>query len=308
MIVLQIWSYEYFSLLAPSLKVDDSMAFPRSLRWWGGSEFEMCPKHRMVDLKNFREAINNLTIEMVKFPQKPPIRSSLTCETIYELLLFQVNWNPWGEIEPTLPPEIRHAKELSRRRILFEGPSGQFWFLGERLSMQTLGSPQPMVPLPPPMSVRLTASFSIEELEGCFKGFPAERFIDHSGNYDDFRASFLMPPFRNSVPSVVKAMLFNCGCILQLYVHSKYLFHLQDQDVRSQGETSKEGLQILPGDIQIPNRPSWNVYLPNEDGILEQVEVPRVSYGEGLPLPPHVHLVKNSNQGILAPVWISSFM
>ncbi|CBI17680.3 unnamed protein product, partial [Vitis vinifera] len=85
-------------------------------------------------------------------------------------------------------------------------------------------------------------------------------------------------------------MLFNCGCILQLYVHSEYLFHLQDQDVRSQGETSKEGLQILPGDIQIPNRPSWNVYLPNEDGILEQVEVPRVSYGEGLPLPPHVHL------------------
>ncbi|KAL7213066.1 hypothetical protein ACSBR2_015718 [Camellia fascicularis] len=63
---------------------------------------------------------------------------------------------PWATMLAGVRDQYAGAWATSRFWILLEGPVCQAWFLGERFIRQTLGSPIPVVPMPPPASMRTT--------------------------------------------------------------------------------------------------------------------------------------------------------
>ncbi|XP_057509656.1 uncharacterized protein LOC130792196 [Actinidia eriantha] len=55
-----------------------------------------------------------------------------------QLTIEQVNWTPW--IDMQWPEDVGNTFQINGQRILFEGPFGHEWYLGERFVQQSLGS------------------------------------------------------------------------------------------------------------------------------------------------------------------------
>ncbi|CAL5404346.1 unnamed protein product [Camellia sinensis] len=81
----------------------------------------------------------------------------------------------------------------SRYRILFEGPVGRAWFLGERFMRQTLGYPAQEIPSPPPLDMRSTESLTSQEVSDLMQGVDAVLF-HKEGKYTTYLHTYLMPP------------------------------------------------------------------------------------------------------------------
>ncbi|KAL7228205.1 hypothetical protein ACSBR2_007005 [Camellia fascicularis] len=92
---------------------------------------------------------------------------------------------PWA----TMPAEIRDqyagAWGTSQLRILLEGPFCWAWFLGERFVHQTVGLPAPVVPMPPPTSMRTADSLPAEAVIQFMMGLDADYFRAE-GDYTTF--------------------------------------------------------------------------------------------------------------------------
>lgn len=66
--------------------------------------------------------------------------------------LCQVCWHPWGD-ESDLPIYIKKSISPTRKRILLHGPQGAAWYLGERVTVQSLRSNGNLIPKSPPISM-----------------------------------------------------------------------------------------------------------------------------------------------------------
>ncbi|BBH08319.1 hypothetical protein Prudu_020472 [Prunus dulcis] len=160
----QVWACEYlkpFALSSPSGSVN---TWPRTLRWVGAKSKRDLQHH----LEPFRVMMRHLTTD-------------------------QVNWNPWGTNDSELPEEVQKTVPATRKRILLEGPAGSAWFLGERVTMQSLGTPSPQVPKIPPRTMLADYKLTNEsEVEEAVNGYPASEWVaPRSSDYADYRDEYI---------------------------------------------------------------------------------------------------------------------
>ncbi|KAI5354592.1 hypothetical protein L3X38_007487 [Prunus dulcis] len=160
----EVWACEYlkpFALSSPSGSVN---TWPRTLRWVGAKSKRDLQHH----LEPFRVMMRHLTTD-------------------------QVNWNPWGTNDSELPKEVQKTVPATRKRILLEGPAGSAWFLGERVTMQSLGTPSPQVPKIPPRTMLADYKLTNEsEVEEAVNGYPASEWVaPRSSDYADYRDEYI---------------------------------------------------------------------------------------------------------------------
>ncbi|ONI09437.1 hypothetical protein PRUPE_5G238200 [Prunus persica] len=150
----EVWACEYLKPFALSSPSGSVNTWPRTLRWVG-------------------------------------IKSSLLNRLLY--YHKHVNWNPWGTNDSELPEEVKKTVPATRKRILLEGPAGSAWFLGERVTMQSLGTPSPQVPKIPPRTMLADYKLSNEsEVEEAVNGYPASEWVaPRSSDYADYRDEYI---------------------------------------------------------------------------------------------------------------------
>ena len=102
-------------------------------------------------------------------------------------MLLQVRWNPWGRADLSY---LARSREVTRGRILLESPFGWRWYLGERVSRQSLELPEFRVPGPLPPRVQRTQEYTVGELE-TFTVLDTELVFDPSADYPDYVRDFL---------------------------------------------------------------------------------------------------------------------
>ncbi|KAI8568371.1 hypothetical protein RHMOL_Rhmol02G0193300 [Rhododendron molle] len=73
-----------------------------------------------------------------------------------------VHWDRWTRLETDFLPRSR---EVTRSRVLLECPLGWQWYLGDRVTRQSLGSPEFVVPGPHPPLVQRTETYTRAKLE-----------------------------------------------------------------------------------------------------------------------------------------------
>ena len=106
---------------------------------------------------------------------------------------LQILWQPWAPLGEDLRFQFAGGWASSRYRILFEGPVGRAWFLGERFLRQTMGFPEPSVPSAPPDNMRLADRLTPQGVIDARLGIDALLYLE-DGEYATYRHTYLMPP------------------------------------------------------------------------------------------------------------------
>ncbi|KAI8555163.1 hypothetical protein RHMOL_Rhmol05G0153400 [Rhododendron molle] len=75
---------------------------------------------------------------------------------------MQVHWDRWARVEADFLPRSR---EVTRSRVLLECPLGWQRYLGDRVTRQSLGPPEFIVPGPLPPRVQRTETYTRAELK-----------------------------------------------------------------------------------------------------------------------------------------------
>jgi hypothetical protein len=75
---------------------------------------------------------------------------------------LQVHWGRWARVEAAY---LSRSREVTRSRVLLECPLGWQWYLGDRVTRQSLGLPAFVVPGVLPPQVQRTGSYTRAELE-----------------------------------------------------------------------------------------------------------------------------------------------
>ncbi|XP_028071389.1 protein MAINTENANCE OF MERISTEMS-like [Camellia sinensis] len=123
----RVWEvYTYFTTLAPVLVRPIELSVPRS-RYYN-SRFR---RRHLVDRTYlyFRRFFDTITAD-------------------------QVDWHPWAGISPASRATYAATWYASTMRILFEGPFGRAYYLGERFIRQTRGVAHSDVSHPPPPGMK----------------------------------------------------------------------------------------------------------------------------------------------------------
>ncbi|KAK9902442.1 hypothetical protein M0R45_001681 [Rubus argutus] len=100
------------------------------------------------------------------------------------------NIDPWAEHEEP-PSYVTASKEVTKKRILFHGLAGYAWYLGERVTVQSLGTSTHLAPYEPPGSMMADYEYTeVERTDGII-GWPCERFIDNELDYTSFKEEYI---------------------------------------------------------------------------------------------------------------------
>ncbi|KAI7985422.1 Protein MAINTENANCE OF MERISTEMS, partial [Camellia lanceoleosa] len=91
------------------------------------------------------------------------------------------------------PTEFAGGWAASRYRILFEGPAGRDWFLGDRFMRQTMGFPEQNVPAAPPDDMRSTEGLTFQDINSAMLGTDVFLHLEE-GEYATYCHTYLMPP------------------------------------------------------------------------------------------------------------------
>lgn len=75
---------------------------------------------------------------------------------------MQIHWRCWDGLEAEC---LVRSRELTRSRVILECPLGWQWYLGDRVTRQSLGLPVFVVPGPLPPRVQRTNTYMRAELE-----------------------------------------------------------------------------------------------------------------------------------------------
>ncbi|XP_058192087.1 protein MAINTENANCE OF MERISTEMS-like [Rhododendron vialii] len=132
--VFELWAYEVLGMFPPENTCTDPNLLPRGLAW--GKAYRRA-KERRGEVMTFRRWLDNL-IGVV------------------------VHWDRWAGMEADFLPRSR---EVTRSRVLLECPLGWQWYLGDRVTRQSLGLPAFAVPGLLPPRVQRTESYTCAELE-----------------------------------------------------------------------------------------------------------------------------------------------
>ncbi|XP_028052376.1 uncharacterized protein LOC114256875 [Camellia sinensis] len=105
----------------------------------------------------------------------------------------EITWQPWLAMPGYSRFQFAGAWGASRYRVLFEGPVGRAWFLGDHFMRQTMGNPTQEIPSAPPLDMRSTESLTPREVNDLMLGVDADLFLEE-GEYAIYRHTYLMPP------------------------------------------------------------------------------------------------------------------
>jgi hypothetical protein len=79
------------------------------------------------------------------------------------LIAFQVAWDPWRGEGPE-PEYLERSRAVTASRVLLESAFGWQWYLGDRVTRQSLGSSEFLVPGPLPPRASHTARYTLGQL------------------------------------------------------------------------------------------------------------------------------------------------
>ncbi|KAI8535785.1 hypothetical protein RHMOL_Rhmol10G0201000 [Rhododendron molle] len=134
--VWELWAYEVLRMYTPKCKHPDLSTLPRALIW---SKKNMGKKEGRGDLNAFRPYLDDL-------------RAS------------QINWDPWRTTRPE-PEYLTRSRAITAGRVLLESAFGWQWYLGDRVTCQSLGYAEFQVPGPLPPRASHTSTYTRAELE-----------------------------------------------------------------------------------------------------------------------------------------------
>ena len=98
-----------------------------------------------------------------------------------------MNWDVWGRLSA---PYLTQSRAVTRGRVLLESPYGWQWYLGERVTRQSLGLDHFRVPGPLPPFVQRTQEYTLAEVE-AFTVLDTELVFSPSEDYDSYVVSTL---------------------------------------------------------------------------------------------------------------------
>ncbi|KAI8530045.1 hypothetical protein RHMOL_Rhmol11G0024000 [Rhododendron molle] len=128
-------------------------------RWWDTTNtFHFRFGEMTVTPLDFA-AITGLRVGGEPIPFDPSIDLD---DTALEWFLGRVHWDCWARVEADFLPRSR---EVTRSRVLLECPLGWQWYLGDRVTRQSLGSLEFIMPRPLPPRVQRTETYTRAELE-----------------------------------------------------------------------------------------------------------------------------------------------
>ncbi|XP_058216804.1 uncharacterized protein LOC131327676 [Rhododendron vialii] len=81
-----------------------------------------------------------------------------------ELRPSQVEWDPWRVAEPE-PEYLARSRVVTASRVMLESAFGWQWYLGDRVTRQSLGHARFQVPGPLPPRASHTGEYTLAELE-----------------------------------------------------------------------------------------------------------------------------------------------
>lgn len=108
------------------------------------------------------------------------------------VVVDEITWQPWATMLAGVRDQYARAWGISRFRILLEGPIFLAWFLSERFVRQIMGLPNPVVSMPPPASMSIADSLSVDTVIQFMIGLDVE-FFREKGDYATFIQTYLMP-------------------------------------------------------------------------------------------------------------------
>ncbi|KAH7864252.1 hypothetical protein Vadar_027471 [Vaccinium darrowii] len=156
--VLEVWAYEVLGVFAPANSHSNEDVLPRAEKW--GSEYTGGGDHK-GDLRTFRLFLDTTTGDRVR-------------------------WNVWHRMRRDY---LVRSRELTRSRVLLECPYGWRWYLGDRVSRQSLGIDHFRVPSPLPPLVQRTEEYTRAEIERYT--VPTEVVFGLSIDYEGYLSTHL---------------------------------------------------------------------------------------------------------------------
>ncbi|XP_058217462.1 protein MAINTENANCE OF MERISTEMS-like [Rhododendron vialii] len=163
--VWELWAYEVLKMYPLENKCPDLRMLPRAMIWG--------PLHR----------------------GKKKSRGSLLAFRSYldELSGIQVEWNPWSNVEPE-PEYLARSRVVIVSRVLLESAFGWQWYLGDRVTRQSLGFLEYQAPRPLPSRASHTNRYTLAELRHFTipEGFAA--FLRPERDYAVYRRQYLARP------------------------------------------------------------------------------------------------------------------
>ncbi|KAI8567912.1 hypothetical protein RHMOL_Rhmol02G0158100 [Rhododendron molle] len=136
-LIWELWAYEVLKMYPPQCKHHDLSTLPRAMIW---SKENMGTKEGRGSLNAYRLYLDDL-------------RAS------------QVEWNPWRVVRPE-PEYLARSQAVTASRVLLESAFGWQWYLGDRVTSQSLGHLEFQVPGPLPPQASHTGDYTLAKLRG----------------------------------------------------------------------------------------------------------------------------------------------
>lgn len=137
---------------------------------------------------------------------------------------MKVNWAPWGQLYDL--QEVKDSQIATTRRILLPGPYGAEWYLGERVTIQSLHRDGLCVPKAPPQSMLVSEILSIVTEHWATDGKLAIEFVESTDqtSYNEFRKYCLSSSTSIQVFSCIRIF---CFLIYTLFMQKQICQNIQ---------------------------------------------------------------------------------
>ncbi|KAI7999776.1 Protein MAINTENANCE OF MERISTEMS, partial [Camellia lanceoleosa] len=159
----ELWVYVYFPTLAPELVVEGPLVTLYSLVFEG--QHRPRPRESLLYLRQYFDTVRST----------------------------EITWQPWAPLGEGLRFQFAGGRGASQYKILFEGPVGRAWFLGERFLHQVWGYTSQDPPSAPPVEMRISDRLSSRDVVNAMLGTDALLLLKE-GDYATYRHIYLMPP------------------------------------------------------------------------------------------------------------------
>ncbi|KAI8542702.1 hypothetical protein RHMOL_Rhmol08G0159400 [Rhododendron molle] len=163
--IWELWAYEVLKMFPPVNKCPDLKMLPRAMIW---GPLRGSTKKSKKTLMEFRLYID-------------------------ELSSIQVDWDPWTSAEPE-PEYVARNRAMTASRVLLESAFGWQWYLGDRVTRQSLMLEEFLVPGPLPIHASHTGRYTLAELQRFTVPQAASTFTRPRHDYVVYRRQHLMEP------------------------------------------------------------------------------------------------------------------
>ncbi|GMP73882.1 hypothetical protein CsSME_00031481 [Camellia sinensis var. sinensis] len=159
----ELWVYVYFPTLAPEMVVEGPLVTPYSLVFEG--QHRPRPRESLLFLRQYFDTVRST----------------------------EITWQPWAPLGEGLRFQFAGGWGASRYRILYEGPVGRAWFLGDRFLRQVWGYTSQDPSSAPPVDMWTADMLFSQDVVNAMLGTDALLHLEE-GDYTTYRHIYLMPP------------------------------------------------------------------------------------------------------------------